>query len=183
MFTRPGMGAALNIGMDALSRKDFRTKTVAPVQRRLQAAIGLPDRRRMSRTPELDRRTALVGALALAASPALAAERPRIALLGDSITAGYGLPTRDALPARLEAELKRQGVSARILAPAYTRQFTQAFAAVGSRPGVIFLPNLLGGVILNPDLNQSDGIHPNARGVEVIARRLAPFVVRGIRAG
>lgn len=211
----------------------------------------------MSSTPEPDRRTALAGALALAASPALAAERARIALLGDSITAGYGLPARDALPARLEAELKRQGVSARILAagvsgdttagglarldravppgtdvcvvalggndllrgfsaatvrtnleriverlqsrgvkvvlagievppilaPAYTRQFTQAFAAVGSRPGVIFLPNLLGGVILNPDLNQSDGIHPNARGVEVIARRLAPFVVRGIRAG
>ncbi|MFZ5669569.1 MAG: arylesterase [Pseudomonadota bacterium] len=45
--------------------------------------------------------------VAAAASPALGQARPRIVtLLGDSITAGYGLPARDALPVRLEASLK-----------------------------------------------------------------------------
>jgi acyl-CoA thioesterase-1 len=46
--------------------------------------------------------------LALAAGPVLAApgKRPRVVtLLGDSITAGLGLPARAALPAQLEAAL------------------------------------------------------------------------------
>ena len=33
-------------------------------------------------------------------------------------------------------------------------------------------------VARHPDLVQGDGIHPNARGVEVIARGLAPVVAR-----
>jgi acyl-CoA thioesterase-1 len=55
------------------------------------------------------RRLVLASAVALlptlgAAQPA----RPRVVtLLGDSITAGYGLPAAQALPARLEAELNR----------------------------------------------------------------------------
>lgn len=204
----------------------------------------------------LNRRALIVGACTLVCGAAQADAAPRVALLGDSITAGYGLPARDALPAKLQAELRRMGIQAQILpagvsgdttggglarldravpagtdacvvalgandllrgfppatvranlerivqrlqargvrvvlaglelppilAPAYARQFTQAFAAVGAEPGVIFLPNLLGGVLLNPDLNQDDGIHPNARGVELIARRLAPFVVRSLQA-
>jgi acyl-CoA thioesterase-1 len=52
-------------------------------------------------------RRAVVALLAgAAAGPALAAGRPRIVtLLGDSITAGYGLPRRESLPVRLEARL------------------------------------------------------------------------------
>lgn len=43
-----------------------------------------------------------------AALPACAQPRPRVVtILGDSITAGYGLPARDALPARLQAELAK----------------------------------------------------------------------------
>jgi acyl-CoA thioesterase I len=37
-----------------------------------------------------------------------------VTLLGDSITAGYGLPARAALPARLQAALDRLGLSARV---------------------------------------------------------------------
>jgi len=33
---------------------------------------------------------------------------------------------------------------------------------------------------LNPELNQSDGAHPNAAGVALIARRLAPLVAQGL---
>lgn len=51
-----------------------------------------------------------LGALILgaAAAPAFAAARPRVVtMLGDSITAGYGLPARAALPAQLEAALTK----------------------------------------------------------------------------
>lgn len=59
------------------------------------------------------------GALILgaAATPAFAAPKPRIVtMLGDSITAGYGLPARDALPARLEAQLARLAPGTRVRA-------------------------------------------------------------------
>ena len=63
----------------------------------------------------------------------------------------------------------------------YGRAFNNAFAAAAERHDVIFLPDLLHGVVLNPDLNQSDGVHPNAAGVAVIARRLAPLVAQGLK--
>ncbi|HEY4250791.1 MAG TPA: arylesterase [Roseomonas sp.] len=51
------------------------------------------------------------------ASPARAqAPETRLLMLGDSITAGYGLPRRDqALPVRLEAALRAQGRAVRVI--------------------------------------------------------------------
>ena len=51
---------------------------------------------------------ALCAWLLLLAPPGAAGE-PRIVVLGDSLTAGYGLPREDAFPARLEAALKAEG--------------------------------------------------------------------------
>ncbi len=65
------------------------------------------------------RRRALVncvlfaGALA-AASPAAAAPT-RVLALGDSITAGFGLPPDEALPVKLEARLKADGFDAKVI--------------------------------------------------------------------
>ena len=39
----------------------------------------------------------------------------RILMLGDSLTAGYGLASRDALPARLEAALRGRGLDVRVI--------------------------------------------------------------------
>ncbi len=50
----------------------------------------------------------------LAATPATAREI-RLMMLGDSITAGYGLPRGQALPVRLEAALRERGRSVRVL--------------------------------------------------------------------
>lgn len=199
-------------------------------------------------------------ALACGVSPDAQAAAPahlhtqRIALLGDSITAGYGLPARDALPVRLQGELVRMGFSVQvipegvvgdttrggaarvargagadadlcvvalggndllqgadptavrhnletivhrlkargvtvvlagikvppILQGRYAAQFDAAFAEVAREQHVLFLPDMLAGVVLNPELNQHDGVHPNAAGVEVIARRLAPVVAEGL---
>lgn len=52
--------------------------------------------------------------LALGLLPQIAAapKAPVVTVLGDSITAGLGLPARDAMPAQLQAALQRLGVSA-----------------------------------------------------------------------
>jgi acyl-CoA thioesterase-1 len=52
----------------------------------------------------------LAAVLALSIRGARAQERPRLLVLGDSLTAGYGLPKNQAFPARLEAALRAQGV-------------------------------------------------------------------------
>jgi acyl-CoA thioesterase-1 len=68
----------------------------------------------------LDRRTLLALAAALAAAPALiappalAAGLKTVTLLGDSITAGYGLGAADALPNQLALALTRIGANARV---------------------------------------------------------------------
>lgn len=69
----------------------------------------------MPATPSsrITRRRVLAGAVASLAAPvAVAAATPVVTLLGDSITAGYGLPAAAALPARLQAALARHGVAA-----------------------------------------------------------------------
>jgi acyl-CoA thioesterase-1 len=59
----------------------------------------------------------LVLALAalLAASPVLAAESCRLAVLGDSLTAGYGVPAAASLPVQLEAALRKEGLDCKVL--------------------------------------------------------------------
>ena len=52
--------------------------------------------------------------LALGTIPARAAEI-RLMMLGDSITAGYGLARAEALPARLEAALRAKGRAVRVI--------------------------------------------------------------------
>lgn len=64
----------------------------------------------------LRRRFVLAAAPALIAGGSLAAALapPVVTLLGDSITAGLGLPAADALPAQLQAALGRRGVRASV---------------------------------------------------------------------
>jgi acyl-CoA thioesterase I len=213
--------------------------------------------------PSPSRRTLLaIPLIGLFSAPALAqapsgkaAPRARvITLLGDSITAGYGLSARAALPAQLEAALKARGLAVRvrgagvsgdttagglarvdfsvakdtelavvalgandllqgqdpkrtranldgivrrlkarkmrvlicgITAPTeiggpYAREFNAVFGAVAKVHGAALYPNLIEGVARNPALNQPDGIHPNARGVQIIAARLAPVVAKAL---
>lgn len=63
------------------------------------------------------RRGAILGfsAVCALATGAGAAEKPPVVtVLGDSITAGLGLPARDALPAQLQGALERLGVRAAV---------------------------------------------------------------------
>ena len=76
-------------------------------------------------------------------------------------------------------------VLAGIVAPAaigraYAGEFNAVFAGVARAGRVAFYPDLLAGVAARPALNQRDGIHPDAAGVNVIAARLAPVVARAL---
>lgn len=50
----------------------------------------------------------------------------------------------------------------------YQREYTSAFPDLASEYKVAFLPFLLENVALNKDLNQGDGIHPNAKGALIM---------------
>jgi acyl-CoA thioesterase-1 len=50
----------------------------------------------------------------------------------------------------------------------YQRDFQFAFPDLATQYKVEFLPFLLDGVALNKDLNQADGIHPNAEGEKIM---------------
>lgn len=182
-----------------------------------------------------------------------AAGRPVVTLLGDSLSAGYGLAADQALPVQLERALSRLGVPATLIgagvdgnttsdalarvdtdvpphthlcvvalgandmmqvrppdqieatldaivsrlhargidvllcgmrAPPwltpYAAAFDAVFPAVARRQGIPLYPFLLDGVALDPRYNQPDRIHPNAEGIALIARRLAPAVQQAL---
>lgn len=209
----------------------------------------------MTNPNDLTRRAAVAGAVALAPVAAIAAGRKIVTLLGDSITAGYGLSASAALPAQLQTQLNAMRVPAVIrgagisgdtsagglarldrsvkadtdicvvalggndmlqfIDPSRTRAnldgiirrlkarrisvilvgikappefggFAQAFdgiyASLAREHGVPLYADLLAGVARSRVLNQSDGVHPNAKGVAVIASRLAPVIKAAVSA-
>jgi acyl-CoA thioesterase I len=210
------------------------------------------------RRPHPSRRGALAAlAAALAAPSALGAARAAVVtMLGDSITAGLGLPARDALPAQLGEALTRRGINAVVrgagvsgdtsadalarvdfsvqpdttvclvalggndllqgvepqalhdnlqaivrrlkarkipvvlagmrappaIGPDYARAFNAVYPSLARGEHVTLYPYLLDGVASSSQLNQKDGIHPNAAGVKIIAERLAPVMAQALAA-
>ena len=67
----------------------------------------------MDQTPTSSptRRILIAGALAAWPVHALAQARPVVTVLGDSITAGLGLPSSAALPVQLQAQLRKLGAN------------------------------------------------------------------------
>ena len=195
---------------------------------------------------------AAVLALALSTSePAAAPDRPvRIVALGDSLTAGLGLPAQDAFPAKLAAALKARGLAVEVtnagvsgdtassglarldwsvpegtdavilefgandmlrgidpkvtrkaleqivrrlgerriavllagmraapnLGTDYGREFEAIYAELAAGNGLLLYPFFLDGVAAEERLNQRDGLHPTAAGVDAIVARILPKV-------
>jgi acyl-CoA thioesterase-1 len=198
---------------------------------------------------------------AFAGGARAAGERPvKIVALGDSLTAGLGLPAAAAFPARLAQALTAKGIAATVanagvsgdtasgglgrldwsvpegteavivelgandalrgidpkltkaaldgilnkldgrhiavllagmraprnLGPDYVNAFDAIFPDLASTHAVVFYPFFLDGVAADPKLNQADGLHPNAAGVDVIVVRILPRVeelITAARAG
>jgi len=157
----------------------------------------------------------------------------RIVALGDSLTAGLGLPLNASFPARLEAALKAKGAAVEIanagvsgdtasaglarldwsvpegtdaaltdivrrltgrnivvllagmraapnLGLEYGREFEAIFsdlaASNAASSDLVIYPFFLDGVAADASLNQADGIHPTAAGVDEIVARILPAV-------
>jgi len=198
------------------------------------------------------RLTALViGCMVALGLPVGAADKPlQIVALGDSLTAGLGLESQDAFPAKLEKALAAKGVVVAIsnagvsgdtmsgglarldwsvppgtdavilelgandalrgtdpavtrraldailqafakrkipvllcgmLAPRnlgsdYARKFDAIFPDLAKTYGTVFYPFFLDGVATDRKLNQGDGLHPTAAGVNVIVAKILPRV-------
>lgn len=64
----------------------------------------------------------------------------------------------------------------------YQQEFSDAFPYLAEKHKVVYLPFLLEGVALKQELNQADGIHPNAAGtrmmMENIYRELRPMLTK-----
>ena len=63
------------------------------------------------------------------------------------------------------------------LGPEYAGRFDPIYPELAARHGAVLYPFLLEGVATVTLLNQEDGIHPNAAGVEEIGRRMLPAVL------
>ena len=91
----------------------------------------------------------------------------------------------DAIVRRLKARgvgvVLAGGQSPRNARGRYDAAFDRVFPAVARRHGVPLAPDLLAGIAGRPALLQQDRLHPNARGIRVIASRLAPVVAQALR--
>ncbi|CTQ56792.1 Arylesterase precursor [Roseibium album] len=64
----------------------------------------------------------------------------------------------------------------RNLGPEYGDAFDPIYADIARANDALLYPFFLEGVALDPDLNLSDGMHPNADGVAVIVEKILPKV-------
>jgi acyl-CoA thioesterase-1 len=75
------------------------------------------------------------------------------------------------------AEVLLAGMLApRNLGEDYARAFDGIYPGLAGKHGVLLYPFFLDGVVLDPKLNLSDGMHPNPNGVAEIVRRILPAV-------
>ncbi|MES1255147.1 MAG: GDSL-type esterase/lipase family protein [Acidobacteriota bacterium] len=134
------------------------------------------------------------GAVAESAPPLPpAGTRPRIVVLGDSLTAGLGLAP-DQLEKNLAAIIERANERGIVVVlagmeappnwgPEYTKAFHRVYPTLAARYHAPLVPFLLAGVAGIARLNQQDGIHPTAEGDRIIADTvwavLEPLARRG----
>lgn len=67
------------------------------------------------------------------------------------------------------------------LGPQYTSEFNALYPALAKQYDVVFMPFFLQGVAAVAELNQEDGIHPNAKGYAVVVENLYPYVIEAIQ--
>ncbi len=107
-----------------------------------------------------------------------------VALGGNDLLQGVEPAVTRANLAAIVAKLKARRIPVLLVGvkapPAmgqgYARDFDAVVPEVARKEAVAAYPDLLGKVALDHALNQGDGVHPNPRGVKIVAQRLAPAV-------
>lgn len=88
----------------------------------------------------------------------------------------------DAILTRLRDEglpvLLAGMLAPRNLGADYAAAFDALYPRLAEKHDVAFYPFFLEGVAMESTLNQADGIHPNAEGVQAIVESILPYVVR-----
>ena len=87
----------------------------------------------------------------------------------------------DAMLARLQAAAASRVLVAGMraapnLGADYQAKFDPIFARLAEKYGVALYPFFLDGVAAEPGLLQQDGMHPNAKGVDIMVERILPAV-------
>lgn len=62
----------------------------------------------------------------------------------------------------------------------YAKQFDSIFAKIAKSYKIPLIPFLLEGVAGQKQLNQADGIHPNEKGHQIIAKLVYPFILEAL---
>jgi len=60
--------------------------------------------------------------------------------------------------------------------PGYSTDFAALYGQLAAAHGIALMPFLLEGIAADPDLNQADGIHPNAAGQRRLAENVMPYL-------
>jgi acyl-CoA thioesterase I len=63
----------------------------------------------------------------------------------------------------------------------YSDEFNNIYSSLAKKYNILFYPFFLEGVVANPQLNQTDGIHPNSIGVDEIVKRMLPLIMKLVR--
>ena len=84
----------------------------------------------------------------------------------------------DALQAKHIPVLLSGMIAPSNLGTDYGDRFAAVFAGLSHRPGILYDPFFLEGLVGHPDYAQADGIHPNAAGVAVEVKRLLPLILK-----
>ena len=64
--------------------------------------------------------------------------------------------------------------------PFYTEPYNRLYAEIADQEQIVFMPFFLEGIAGKPELNLADGIHPNAKGYQIIATSVYPHVLKDI---
>jgi acyl-CoA thioesterase-1 len=67
-------------------------------------------------------------------------------------------------------------IAPRNLGPEYSAQFDPIYSDLAKTHDLVLYPFFLDGVATDPKLNQADGMHPTAAGVDIIVARILPTV-------
>lgn len=114
--------------------------------------------------------------------------KPNLVILGlggnDMLRGLDPKATRANLDAIL-AELKRRDIATMMtgmlaspnMGPDYASAFNSIYPDLAKAYGVKLYPFFLDGVIGHADLQLPDGIHPNAKGIDIVVAKVAPVVV------
>jgi acyl-CoA thioesterase I len=62
----------------------------------------------------------------------------------------------------------------------FTDSFAEIYPALAQKHGLVLVPFFLEGVAGDPSLNQTDGIHPTAKGYRIITETIYPYVRKTI---